>query len=312
MYRIFDRVLSSNIPIDVLPVASASRPDLVFRLDAPRDTAPEDFEHIHDWLLPDGSVSLRGYRKGPVYALQFPGLAWFTLRPGQGEITGHPAPGADENTLVHMLLDQVIPRLLGHGDHLVCHAAAVRLPNGRVAAFLGDTGAGKSTLTAAFQGRGAQVLSDDCLMLKVVGGRLLAMASYPSLRLLPDSLQQLLPADARTASMAKNHPKRRVVQADDAGHSEWLPVASLMALEAAEPDAPSVSVASLTGTRAFLSVVSSLFTLDVPSRQRAGHVFRHAGALLDSGIPLVSLRYPRRFEMIDEVCAAVEQYIVAQ
>src|SRR5690606_13487149 len=71
------------------------------------------------------------------------------------------------------------------------HASSVALPDGKVVAFLGGTGQGKSTLAAAFMQYGCELVTDDCLLLDCEQGHVLALPAYRSLRLWPDSLSAL-------------------------------------------------------------------------------------------------------------------------
>jgi hypothetical protein len=68
------------------------------------------------------------------------------------------------------------------------HASAVAV-GGRAIAFLGPDGVGKSTLAAAFAGRGYPVLTDDLLAFSDRGGTLRAQPGFPYLRLRPPSAE---------------------------------------------------------------------------------------------------------------------------
>ena len=88
---------------------------------------------------------------------------------------------------------------------VVClHASAVVL-DGQAVAFVGAAGAGKSTIAAAFAGRGRPVVSDDVVALAPDGDRFEVHPAYPWLRLWaasvealfgsPDALPRIAPAD---------------------------------------------------------------------------------------------------------------------
>lgn len=70
---------------------------------------------------------------------------------------------------------------------VVClHASAV-VVDGKVLAFVGDTGAGKSTTAAAFARAGYGVLSDDVVALVDKENHFLVQPAYPRIRLWSDS-----------------------------------------------------------------------------------------------------------------------------
>ena len=121
--------------------------------------------------------------------LRFPELADFIVE--GNNISCHPRPGCREESLRHLLLDQVIPRVWAHTGHLVLHASAVKLPDGRVIAFLGESGWGKSTLVAALQGADCQLISDDCIHLASCEEGVRLTPSYVGLRLNEDSIKAL-------------------------------------------------------------------------------------------------------------------------
>ncbi len=71
-----------------------------------------------------------------------------------------PAPDASPARLQFIILGTALGMLLYQRGSLVLHACAVTIGN-RVIAFLGGTGAGKSTLGAAFHAHGHGVVADD-------------------------------------------------------------------------------------------------------------------------------------------------------
>jgi len=87
------------------------------------------------------------------------GVGAVRVREGQ-EITVDPDPGATTAHLQFVTLGTALGMLLHQRGCLVLHASAVALGD-RVVAFLGATGAGKSTLAAALHARGHDVVADD-------------------------------------------------------------------------------------------------------------------------------------------------------
>ena len=99
---------------------------------------------------------------------------------GQGRVVKlSRAPGIPDETATHMLLDQVIPRVLGLQGRVLIHGSAVASPEGRACAFVGMSGRGKSTLAASFYRDGWRMLADDCIQLDIEDGSVLGLAAYP-------------------------------------------------------------------------------------------------------------------------------------
>ena len=91
--------------------------------------------------------------------------------------------------------------------------SAVRTPNDQVLVILGDSGMGKSTLASAFACSGADVLSDDGVLLDFTPPRVRAVPGYPGLRLWPDSLGALFAIASAARRMRLNVPIRLMLTA---------------------------------------------------------------------------------------------------
>mgnify|MGYP002780364031 CR=1 FL=1 len=82
------------------------------------------------------------------------------------EIVVETAPGAEFNTLRHLVGSLGIGMVLHQRRILTLHASAVEIGD-RAVAIAGPKGTGKSTLSAALQNRGHRLLSDDIAALTV-------------------------------------------------------------------------------------------------------------------------------------------------
>ena len=139
--------------------------------------------------------------------LYWPTVGAFLIR-GVAEIDIDPAPEASEGLLRLPLLGPVMALFLHMRERLVLHASAVSI-GGKVAAFVGDKGAGKSTTTAAAIERGHQLFTDDLLAVSFPDGRPLAAPGFPSVKLVSDcaDLFALGGAD-RLAAPVADFPKQ--------------------------------------------------------------------------------------------------------
>src|SRR5262245_25522327 len=160
-YRFGDLILASEFPCTQLPAGGNAEPDCTFALRWGPE--PEDRRWDHAWPAARGGVALRGARHGDAYTLGAPGVADFSIDDEACRIVGRAAEGAARETIEHLLIDQVLPRVLAHRGRLVLHAGGVRTPFGAIA-FLGESGAGKSTLCSAMNRAGHRLLGDDGLV----------------------------------------------------------------------------------------------------------------------------------------------------
>src|SRR5204863_5999283 len=141
---------------------------------------------------------------------RFPDLALFTLSFDGRSMAVHGLNTTPGETIRHLFLDQVLPLCFSLHGELVLHAAAVSTPAG-AAAFVGDTGSGKSTLTASFAQAGVPPLADDCVVVREHRGEIAAMTTYPGLRLWPDAVSSLAIDLAGATPVAHYCDKRRVL-----------------------------------------------------------------------------------------------------
>ena len=179
-------------------------------LGRPWETPLEPQSWLLKTFLPDGQPWMwaAGQRDG--YLLRYCGLADFLVDRGGAEIKLSSAGAAtSSNTLRHLVLDQTIPMVLSLRGIPALHASAVVTPNG-VCAFLGATGAGKSTLAASFSAAGYPVLSDDCLAFREAD-KFYAVPAYPGFRLWTDSAQWLSTGWFDAPTVAHYTRKRRIL-----------------------------------------------------------------------------------------------------
>lgn len=171
-YRAFGLVIASDLPLPELePIDAGAAPDLHIRLRHIAQTPPD----------PDRSHYSYGVAEQFLY---WPTVGSFLIR-SPGEIDIDPAPGASEGLVRLPLLGPVIALLLHIRGSLVLHASAVSVA-GRVVAFVGDKGAGKSTTTAAAIELGHRLFTDDLLAISTDDGRALASPGFPSVKLVTD------------------------------------------------------------------------------------------------------------------------------
>ena len=194
MYHLFDGLVACDFSLPGVPEAHKGQADIHIALGqgSVNDTR---YDWLHSWRENDGELVLSCARHcdeggSPRYLLCFLDLADFII--AGNCVTCHPQPDCRQDSLRQLLLDQVIPRLWAHKGHLVLHASAVRLPDNRVIAFLGESGWGKSTLAAPLQARGSTLVSDDSINLKATADGVQLILSYTGLCLNEDSITTLI------------------------------------------------------------------------------------------------------------------------
>lgn len=110
----------------------------------------------------------------------------FHMKQGR-EIVVDLAPGADPSLLRVLLAGRMMAFLLRQRGWLPLHTSGVML-RGKAVLFLGASGAGKSTVAAAFHARGHQVITDDVGPVRVTpDGECILCPAGSLLRLRDDS-----------------------------------------------------------------------------------------------------------------------------
>lgn len=308
-YRIFDIGLSSNVQLAGLPMSSSDSVDWEFDLRC--EPIPEQgWEWIHDWANERGETQLSCARHGADYLLRFPGTADFRMDFTENFIEAYAAPDTPHSTLVHRLLDQVVPRVLFHSGRLVVHASAVAVGEGRSVAFLGPSGRGKSTLAAGYWRTEAPVITDDCLLVQPVGSGLEVIPAYPALRLWADTLSWLeLDRPAPATTMLDSGKTRLELNPKPQNHVATRLCAAFLLGDPTMAPVDHVVVEPLGGNQAMMALIESAFALDVVSRGSIRRNFALVGTLARSGLPLFTLNFPRQYDMLAEVRSTVHEVV---
>ena len=219
-----------------------------------------------------------------------------------GAISCRPEETLPPGTLEHLLIDQVLPRVLTHRGYLVIHAGCVATPHGAIA-FVGGSGSGKSTLCAEFARAGHPLLGDDGIVVwRTAAASVEALATYPGLRLLPAPLARLFDERAGAAPVAHYTAKRRIdgesADLTLATGAETLRVLYLL------DHGVEVSISPLPERDAFMVLLRASFQLHLDDQERSREMFERIGGL-QAAVPVRRLAYPRDFGRLGAVREAL-------
>lgn len=246
-------------------------------------------------------------RHGETYLLGFPGIAVFHICPEQSLIEVFPEDPLHLAEPVRMLLDQVLPRLLFHQGRAVLHASAVILSDGLAVAFLGDTGRGKSTIAGSYHRDGAELLTDDCLLVQTGESGLLGIPAYSGLRLWPDSFDALgydsLPELGSKTPDGKH--RISIKQRETKRQSARLNALFVLGDPLEAPVDEQVFIKPLNGSQAMMAIVESAFLLDPVSPDAVQQNFALLGIISKQNTPVYSLNYQRNHQLLPKVRATV-------
>lgn len=298
VYIFAGHCVSSSICLASLPTAHDRERTPEFLIlaagESVGDQAPLDW--LHHWRHTDGTVTLSLAARAGDYLLRVPELCDFIFSPATRRITVSPLVQLSGHSIEHLLLDQILPRVLAHVGEPMLHAAMVEI-DGNAVLLLGDSGTGKSTLAAHLHEAGHRVHSDDCVLIRMSTGSASSLATYPSLRLNPDSLARIA-CDGEP--MAEYSEKRRVKLAEGQTTGRALAISAIYRMDPVAADTNCGRIEPIAPMQACIALMKQAFSLDVTSPSEMGNILHSFGELANRA-PAFSLDYPRRFEALPEL-----------
>jgi len=265
-----------------------------------------DAEPFHRYTFDDGTVWTEFYRSGDAYLLRFPELADFEVSADGSKVTAHPAPDTDESTVEHLYINQLVPLALSRQGRPAYHASVVTVPGGAVA-FLGKTGAGKSTLAASFALGDATFLTDDALLVEEIDGGCLVMPSHASLRLWEDSVEALDSEANPLADPVSYSTKARLLADGALAHTDE-PQLLLAAYVLEQHDTTDVTINALTGLDRYMAWLGNSFLLDIEDHDLLSQHFEWTHRI-SGAVPTFELDYPRDYGILQDVQNTVRRHV---
>ena len=275
LYQFSDLILASDEPLPELREVAEGVAEVTIAWCAPGEA------RVHPtfaaWVTPSGGEWLTFADDDGGYLLTFAEHTQFHVSRDAGHVEVRPSIATPPATTRHLLLNQVLPLVLSRRGRLVLHASAVSW-NGSVTAFIGRSGAGKSTMAAACAAAGALVVTDDCLVLRRDTACWLAVPCDAGVRLWPNTLDMLGWPRASGTGMAHYTDKRRVGALHPSLQFETgvLPLSHMVRMT--RPDA-AVPAGPIHGREAVMALASELFRLDVRDPRESRWQFDAISAL---------------------------------
>lgn len=298
-----DTTVLLPLPRAKLPGASSDLVVIFFDTPLVFDLEPHWF-----WQYPDTKdvpyISLG--KKGETFFVNFLHIANFKIDVSKRIIHCFPEASIPEYTLVHFLIDQVIPRVLS-SSNTVLHASSVVI-NQKAVIFLGEAGWGKSTLAAYLCQQGLPVLTDDCLFLETRNNQIYGVPSYPAIRLWQDSTSALFEQTPNRSFVTHYNSKERILlnKTSLPYCDSPVPLKKIYMLTAPDQAATlsEIEIAQISRQKAFIELVKHTYRLDMTDKDRLRKEFDEIGNVLDH-VGFAQLTYPRDMSKLASVHDAI-------
>lgn len=307
-YRLGGRTVACNRPLYGIAAQAArgAKAEIEIHVAAAGAAAPRGRTWFHSWVGADdkGAPRLRfGFSRGQ-YLLDAPRAARFLVSMAGNEIICFPARGLAQSSFYHLLLDQVLPLALGLMGDVVLHASAVVLA-GEALALAGPSGRGKSTLAAHLGARGAQVLTDDCLVLRESGDAWRAFPFDQGIRLSRDSVRAALRGPVEGTEVAEGSAKLRILRhAGIAFRRQPAPLGVIVLPQERRRALRRAALARLTPREAMMALLPQMFFFEIRRKLALRNQFERLCRLVES-VPVYRLDLPSDLKLLRDAADAL-------
>lgn len=292
-YLFGEDILKSSICLKALLPISGTASKSIIRFELRQPHEPEPYHWQHQWKEDDDFINLSMAFNEGVFILRFTELCDFILDFGNRHISARPHETLDKTSVEHLLIDQVLPRFLAHEGKMLLHACIVNV-HGRTVLFLGKSGWGKSTLAGLFYQAGHTVYSDDCALVYQQDSYWQALATYPSLRLYEDSIEQLFSDDPLLSPVSEYSEKQRIVLPIDSTQIV-PPLHAIYFLSDPKLLPTDIAINKMRPSNTCIELIERSFRLDIGNHLQTKALMQSA-AILTQNVPAYRLRYPHDFE----------------
>jgi hypothetical protein len=268
---------------------------------APRTLTAGD-RPFHQWSVPGNPTWAQLYRVDDGIVVSFPELARFKVSNDGHTVALAPRPEVEESACRHLFVNQIVPMALSAQGWPVFHGGAIQVRDAAIA-FIGQSGLGKSTLTAHLATLGYPFLTDDGLVLDQAHGECRVLPSSPAIRLWNDSKSALMTGTAVLDEPVAYTNKSRLLSCGELPYCD-TPQPLMAAYFLGDGSSESISIESLSQADAFMGWVNNSFLLDIEDQRRLAEHFKQVAELAVMPIAF-RLDYPRRYDRLPEVAAAV-------
>lgn len=252
-------------------------------------------EPVHVQRSADGTADVAIFRTAQGYRMACFGCIDVEVAASGRSVTVDARPPATDLDIADLLLSCVFPLVGQLQGRPAIHGSSIAI-DGRAVAFVGATGAGKSTLAALLGDRGGRLVADDTLLLRIEDDHIVIEPTASNVRLREPEKLGFGPERGERRANGKLAVEYPAVE-------EPMRLAHLFVLE---PPHERVEVDRVRPRDAAIELAHYLFRIDPrdPELLRVELPFLSS---LAERLPVSRLRYPREVGAADDVLAAIRR-----
>ncbi len=182
--------------------------------------------------------------------------------------------------------------------------ATVVLVDGVAVAFLGDSGYGKSSLSAAFVQAGHRLLTDDLLVLSEQGAGFVGYPGPPRIKLFPQMARIVLKSGAMGTRISNKTLKLLIPLGAGQTVESAVPLGAVYVISRPGRDRTRVTIRRLAKRRACLELLRNTFNTSVMDPGRLARQFALVTKVAIT-VPVSRLAYPRGVRLLPAVKKAI-------
>ena len=245
------------------------------------------------------------------YWISFTDQIEFLINQSGTQLQANYTSQTNKHDILPSLLGPVMAILLRVRGVTTLHAGVIAVEDSAVA-FIGDKGAGKSSLLLSFAKKGVPILCDDIAALDEVDGRFFIRPAYARLRAWEDSIAAL--TDLHPEQLEKVHSldkKRWINLSSDPNANQFrfqpksLPLKAVFYLSPRQPDIP-IAIQTLPPAERLFMLPRHAFVDRILDKSMRARDFERMTRIAQS-IPILQLNRPDDLSTLPDVCQKIIQ-----
>ena len=232
-----------------------------------------------------------------------PRVGIFEIKEGQ-TITIQRGAQYDEEMTRMCITNLAMGIILHQRNVFTLHASAAEI-DGEAVVFLGDKGAGKSTMVTALSRRGHKVITDDVLgvLTDADEDRVRVVPGYAQVKLLPDAVEHVLNDDPEQYQRVYAATPKRVHTLAGSSTETSIPLRTIYRLSLGDQ----VAVEPIAPQQAFLTLMRQAYLRRLIEPTAAAAWYMKACSTIADSAGIYHLRRPRDFALFPQIIQYVEE-----